>query len=215
MIRSLHNFEVLMSTRLVLDRTCLLLVLLIPPCAPRSAHASPLTNQRGACTEKYDFYHFAVSQRIPGIYTYVQLLQQLKDEHLLNIFVKLSDLITRFTGSLFPQLLRHLQNCSYQRHLQIEKTDRDGSLSRAFLHDLFQPSINMLHFLLLVTRILYLNVLNTDFFQSQTGRNTFTLAGNRIQMYTLEIKGPPNHFHLKCYWIIIPSVLHLHTYHIS
>ena len=41
--------------------------------APRSADTSPLTNQRGACTEKYDFYHFAVSQRIPGIYTYVQL----------------------------------------------------------------------------------------------------------------------------------------------
>ena len=34
-------------------------------------------------------------------------------------------------------------------------------------------------------------------------------------MYTLEIKGPPNHFHLKSYLIIIPSVLHLHTYHIS
>ena len=73
MIRSLHKFEVLMSTRLVLDRTCLLLVPPIPPCAPRSADTSPLTNQRGTCTEKYDFYHFAVSQRIPGIYTYVQL----------------------------------------------------------------------------------------------------------------------------------------------
>ena len=124
MIRSPYKFDVLISTRPVLDRTCLLLVLPITPCAPcapRSADASPLTNQRGACIEKYDFYHFAVSQRIPGIYTYVQLLQQLKDKHLLNIFVKLNDLITRFTGSLFPQLLRHLQNCSYQRQLQIEK----------------------------------------------------------------------------------------------
>ena len=51
------------------------------------------------------------------------------------------------------------------------------------------------------------------FFKSQTGRKTFTLAGNRI--HTLEIKGPPNHFHLKCYLIILSSVLHLHTYHIS
>ena len=154
MIRSQYKFDVLICTRLVLDRTCLLLVLPSPPCAPCSPHASPLTYQNGACTEKYDFYHFAVSQRIPGIYTYVKLLQQLKDKHLLNIFVKLNDLITQFTSSLFPQLRRHLQNCSYQRHLQIEKTDHDGSLSRVFLHDLFQPSINMLLFLLLVTRIL-------------------------------------------------------------
>lgn len=51
------------------------------------------------------------------------------------------------------------------------------------------------------------------FFKSQTGCKTFTLAGNRI--YTLEIKGPPNHFHVKCYLIIISSVLHLHTDHIS
>ena len=74
MIRSLYKFNVLICTRLVLDRTCLLLVLPIPPCAARSAHASPLTYQNGACTEKYDFYHFAVLQRIPGIYTYAQLL---------------------------------------------------------------------------------------------------------------------------------------------
>ena len=47
----------------------------------------------------------------------------------------------------------------------------------------------------------------------QTGSKTFILAGNRI--HTLEIKGPPNHFHLKCYLVIISSVLHLHTYHIS
>ena len=51
------------------------------------------------------------------------------------------------------------------------------------------------------------------FFKGQTGRKTFTLAENRI--HTLEIKGPPNHFHVKCYLIIISSVLHLHTYHIS
>ena len=51
------------------------------------------------------------------------------------------------------------------------------------------------------------------FFKSQTGRKTFTLAGNRI--HTLEVKGPPSHFHLKCYLIILSSVLHLHTYHIS
>ena len=121
MTRSLFKFDVLIWTRQVLDRTCLLLVLPIPPCAPGSAHASPLTYQNRACTEKYDFYHFAVSQRIPGIYTYVQLLQQLNGKHLLNIFVKLNDLITLFTSSLFPQLLRHLQNCSSQRHLQIEK----------------------------------------------------------------------------------------------
>ena len=55
--------------------------------------------------------------------------------------------------------------------------------------------------------------LTQNFFKSQTGRKTFTLAGNRI--YTLEIKGLPNHFDLKCYLIIISSVLHLHTYHIS
>ena len=173
MIRSLYKFDVLICIRLVLDRTCLLLVLPIPPFARRSARASPVTRQNGACTEKYDFYHFAVSQRIPGIHTYVQLLQQLKGKHLLNIFVKLNDLITQFTSSLFPQLLRHLQNCSYQRHLQIEKTNHDSSLSRVFLHDLFQPSINMLHFLLLVTRILYLNVFNTEFFQKSNRSQDF------------------------------------------
>lgn len=69
MIRSLYKFDVLICTRLVLKRTCLLLVLPIPPFAPRSAHASPVTCQNGACTEKYDFYHFAVSQRIPGTYS--------------------------------------------------------------------------------------------------------------------------------------------------
>ena len=37
------------------------------------------------------------------------------------------------------------------------------------------------------------------FFKGQTGRKTFTLAENRI--HTLEIKGPPNHFHLKCYLV--------------
>ena len=57
MIRSLYKFDVLICTRLVLDRTCLLLVLPIPPFAPRSAHASPVTYQNGACTERYDFYH--------------------------------------------------------------------------------------------------------------------------------------------------------------
>ena len=55
--------------------------------------------------------------------------------------------------------------------------------------------------------------LTLNFFKSQTGHKTFTLAGNRI--YTLEIKGLPNHFDLKCYLIIISYVLHLHTYHIS
>ena len=76
MIRSLYKFDVLLCTRLVLDRTCLLVVLSIPPCTPRSAHVSPspLTYQNGACTEKYDFSHFVVSQRITGIHTYVQLL---------------------------------------------------------------------------------------------------------------------------------------------
>ena len=54
--------------------------------------------------------------------------------------------------------------------------------------------------------------LTQNVFKRQTGRKTFTLAGNRI--YTLEIKGLPNHFDLKCYLIIISSVLHLHTYHI-
>ena len=55
--------------------------------------------------------------------------------------------------------------------------------------------------------------LTQNVFKRQTGRKTFTLAGNRI--YTLEIKRLPNHFDLKCYLIIISSVLHLHTYHIS
>ena len=107
------------------------------PCAPRSAHASPspVTYENDACFKKccYHLFSWRVSDKTSslrsGVYTFMYSCDsscQLKRH-----------VSSQFTTSLFSLHLRHLSNCSYQMHLQIEKLIITVPFRMYFLHDLF------------------------------------------------------------------------------
>ena len=130
--------------------SCLTLFL----CAPRSAHASPspVTYQNGACFKKYNYHLFSlrVSDKTTSLRSWVYTFMRSCDS---NCHLK-RRVSSQVTSSLFPlHLNRHLSNCSFQMHLQIEKLIITVPFRMYYLHDLFQPSINML-LLLVVLNVL-------------------------------------------------------------
>ena len=129
-----YNFDV--STVRTTNWSCLSLP--PSPCAPRSGHASPspVTYQNGACFKKVQLspVHFAVSDKTTSLRSVVYAFMYSCD---ISCQLK-RHAPSQFTSSLFPFHLRHLLNCSYQMHLQIEKLIMMTVPFRMYsLHDLF------------------------------------------------------------------------------
>ena len=107
------------------------------PCVPRSAHASPspVRYQNGACFKKYNYHLFSlrVSDKAASLRSWVYTFMYSCDS---SCQLK-PRVFSQFTSSLFPLHLRHLSNCSYQMHLQIEKLIITVPFRMYSLHDLF------------------------------------------------------------------------------
>ena len=127
-----YNFDV--STVRTTNWSCLSLP--PSPCAPRSGHASPspVTYQNGACFKKVQLspVHFAVSYKTTSLRSWVYTFMYSCDSS-----GQLKHVSSQFTSSLFSLHLRHLSDCSYQMHLQIEKLIITIPFRMYSLHDLF------------------------------------------------------------------------------